>query len=81
MDTVYTHVGALYIYLCEQLLTDIADHFGETFPFRISQVNMVYLGNVHCMIYPFEGSVESLKNCVSLLHSPGQKATVIYVLM
>ena len=69
MDIVYTHVGALYIYLCEQLVIDIADHFGELFPFHISQVIMVYLDNDHCMIYPFEGSVESLKNCVSRLQS------------
>lgn len=68
MDTMYTHVRALYIYPCVQLVTDIADHLGGgTFLFGISQVNLVYLGSVHCMIYPFEDSVESMKNCVSLL--------------
>lgn len=58
MDTVYTHVDALYI-ICAQLVTDIANHFGGTFVFQI-KVNMVYLGNVHCMTYPFEDSVESM---------------------
>lgn len=36
---------------------------------------MVYWGRVHCVIYPFEGSVESLKNCLtaSECFSHGQK--------